>query len=93
MWILLHFQKLNWIPLFLFHSLNLLRGYYLSFRPDTTKQGSGLFVYIKSSIPSRQPSYGSICDFIPDAPFEINLRQEKWLEISIYLPLSQDIFF
>ena len=93
MWILLHFQKLNWIPLFLLHSLNLLRGYYLSFRLDTTKQSSGLFVYIKSSSPSRQPPYGSICDFVQDTPFEINLRQEKWLKISIFFPLSQDIVF
>ena len=47
-------------------------------------------MYIKSSIPSRQLSYGSICDSIQAIPFEINLRQEKWLMISIYHPPSQD---
>ena len=51
-----------------------------------TKQSRGLLVYIKSSIPSRQLSYGIICDSIQAIPFEINLRQEKWLVISILSP-------
>lgn len=59
------------------------RGYYSSFRLDTTKQSGGLLVYIKSSIPSRQPLYGRICDFVQATPFEITLRQEKWFEIPI----------
>ena len=60
-----------------------LEGYYSHFRLDITKQSGRLLVYIKSSIPSRQLSYGSICNFIQAIPFEINLRQEKWLVISI----------
>ena len=66
-----------------------LEGYYSPFRLDITKQSGGLLVYIRSSIPSRQSSYGSICDSIQAIPFEINLRQEKWLMISIYCPPSQ----
>ena len=50
-------------------------------------------MYIKSSIPSRQLSYGSICNSIQAIPFEINLRQEKWLAVSIYCPPSQDSGF
>ena len=50
-------------------------------------------MYLKSSIPSRQLSYGSICNSIQAIPFEINLRQEKWLVISIYRPPSQDSGF
>ena len=70
-----------------------LEGYYSPFRLDVTKQSSGLLVYIRYSIPSRQHSYGSICDSIQAIPFEINLRQEKWLMISIYGPPSQDSGF
>ena len=70
-----------------------LEGYYSPFRLDITKQSGGLLVYIKSSIPSRQLSYGSICNSIQAIPFEINLRQEKWLVISIYCPPSQDSGF
>ena len=50
-------------------------------------------MHIKSSIPSRQLSYGSICNSIQAIPFEINLRQEKWLVTSIYRPPSQDSGF
>ena len=70
-----------------------LEGYYSPFRLDITKQGGGLLVYLKSSIPSRQLSYGSICNSIQAIPFEINLRQEKWLVISIYRRPSQDSGF
>ena len=70
-----------------------LEGYYSPFRLDITKQSGGLLVYIKSSIPSRQLSYGSICNSIQAIPFEINLRQEKWLVISIYRRPSQDSGF
>ena len=47
-------------------------------------------MYIKSSTPSRQLSYGRICNSIQAIPFEINLRQEKRLIISIYRWPSQD---
>ena len=59
-----------------------LEGYYSPFRLDITKQSRGLLFYIKSSIPSRQLSYGSICDSVQPILFEINLRKEKWLVIS-----------
>ena len=39
-----------------------IEGYYSPFRLDITKQSGKLLVYIKSSIPSRLLSYGSICD-------------------------------
>ena len=68
-------------------------GYYSPFRLDIIKQSDGLLVYIRSSISSRQLSYGSICDSIQAIPLEINLRQEKWLMISIYCPPSQDSGF
>ena len=82
--IFLQLRKPNWMVLFPLHSLNL---------KDITKQSGGFLVYIKSSVPSRQLSYGSICNSIQAIPFEINLRQEKWLVISIYCWPSQDSGF
>ena len=70
-----------------------IEGYYSPFRLDITKPSGGLLVYIKSSIPSTQLSYGSICNSIQAIRFEINLRQEKWLVISIYRPPPQDSGF
>ena len=67
-----------------------LKGYHSPFCLDITKQRGRLFVYTKSSTPSRQLSYGRICNSIQAIPFEINLRQEKRLIISIYRWPSQD---
>ena len=64
-------------------------GYYSPFRLNITKQSDGFLLNIKSSIPSRQLSYGSIFESLQAMTFEINLRQEKWLMISICCPPSQ----
>ena len=45
------------------------------------------------AIPSRKLSCEDICNSIQAIPFKINLRKEKWLVISIYLPPSQDSVF
>ena len=71
-----------------------LEGYFSPFRLDITKQSGGLLVFIRSSIPSRQLSYGSISDSIQAIPVEINLRKKQWLVISIYrLPSQVSRFF
>ena len=70
-----------------------IEGYYSPFRLDITKPSGRLLVYIKSSIPSTHFFYGSICNSIQAIRFEINLRQEKWLVISIYRPPPQDSGF
>ena len=70
-----------------------IKGYYSPFRFDIANKNGGLLVYIKSSIPSRKLSCGDICNSIQAIPFEINLRKEKWLVISIYRPPSQDSVF
>ena len=44
------------------------------------------------AIPSRKLSCDDVCNSIQAIPFEINLRKEKWLVISIYLPPLQDCF-
>ena len=79
-WFLSHFTIWSWSIVFI-----------ISPRYYKTKWWT--LVHIKSSIPSRQLSYGSICNSIQAIPFEINLRQEKWLVISIYRPPPQDSGF
>ena len=49
--------------------------------------------YIKSNIPTRELNCGNLCKSIQAVPFEINLRKEKWLVISIYRPPSQNSEF
>ena len=66
-----------------------LEGYHSLFHLDITKQSGRFLLNIKSSIPSRQLSYGSIFEYLQAMTFEINLRQEKWLMISICCPPSQ----
>ena len=71
-----------------------IKGYYSPFRLDITNKSRGLLVYIKSSIPSRKLSCDDICNSIQAIPFEINLRKEKRLVISIYrLPSQNSVFF
>ena len=70
-----------------------IKGYYSLFRLDITSKSGGLLVYIKSSVPSRKLLCGDICNLIQAIPFEINLRKEKWLMISIYRPPAQDSVF
>ena len=49
----------------------------------------GILAYVKSSIPSRRLSF-ELCISIQAISFEINLRKEKWLVISIYRPPLQN---
>ena len=71
-----------------------IKEYYSLSRLDVTNKSGGLLVYIKSSIPSRKLSCGDVYNSIQTIPFEINLRKEKWLMISIYhLPLPDRVFF
>ena len=70
-----------------------IKGYYSPFRLDITNKSGGLLVYIKSSVPCRKLSCDSSCNSIQAIVFEINLRNEKWLVISIYRPPSQDSLF
>ena len=70
-----------------------IKNYYSPFRLDITDKSGDLLVYIKSSVPSRKLPYDDICNSIHAIPFEINLRKEKWLVISIYFPPSQDSVF
>ena len=65
-------------------------GYHSPYRLDVSNRSGGILVYVKSSIPSRRLSCENLCDSIQAVPFEINLRKEKWLVISIYRPPSHN---
>ena len=58
-------------------------------RLDINHRSGGLLVYIKASLPSKILSKFKLPVDIQIIPFEINLRKEKWLFVSIYKPPSQ----
>ena len=62
----------------------------MPYRLDVSNRSGGILVYVKSSIPSRRLSCENLCNSIQAVPFEINLRKEKWLVISIYRPPSHN---
>ena len=66
-----------------------LEGYHAPYRLDINNKSGGILVYVKSSILSRCLCYEELRISIQAIPFEINLRKEKWLVISIYRPLLQ----
>ena len=64
-----------------------LEGYRSLYRLDISHKSGGLLVYVKATIPFRQLSLLKFQFRIQALPFELNLRKEKWLVISIYRQL------
>ena len=62
----------------------LLPGFHEPVRLDITSIRGGMLVYIKSSLPSRIMSNFKLPENIQVIPFELYLRKEKWLFVSIY---------
>ena len=56
---------------------------------DINHRSGRLLVYIKASLPSKILSKFKLPIDNQIIPFEINLRKEKWLFVSIYKPPSQ----
>ena len=67
-----------------------LEEYHTAYGLDTNNKSGGILLYLKSSIPSRCLCYEELRISIQVIPFEINLRKEKCLVISIYRPPSQN---
>ena len=67
----------------------LLPGFYEPLRLNMNYQGGRLLVYIKASLQSKILTKFKLPRNIQIIPFEINLRKEKCLFISIYKPPSQ----
>ena len=66
----------------------LLPGFHVPVRVDINHRSGGLLVYIKASLPSKILTKLKLPINIQIIPFEINLRTEKWLFVSIYKPPS-----
>ena len=69
----------------------LMSGYKKPLRLDVNDRSGGLLVYINDNIPSKK-----VCSFmfpkdIQIISFELNLRKQKWLVISIYRPPKQSL--
>ena len=62
----------------------LIPGFHEPMRLDITSKRGRMLVYIKSSLPSR-----IMFNFKLYIPFELNLRKEKCLFVSIYKPALQ----
>ena len=67
----------------------LLPGFHEPLRLDINYQSGGRLVYIKASLPSKVLAKFKLPITIQTIPFEINVRHEKWLFVSIYKPPSQ----
>ena len=65
-----------------------LEGYHSSYRLDVSSESGGILLYVRSSIPSRHLFCENLCGSIQVVPFEINLRKEKWLVISVSRDIS-----
>ena len=55
---------------------------------DVPEKSGGIVVYINSSTLSRQLHCGNLNLAMQAVPFEIHLRKDKWLVISVYRPPS-----
>ena len=67
----------------------LLPGFHEPLRLDINHRSSGLLVHIKASLPAKILKKFKLPINIQRIPFEINLRKEKWLFVSIYKTPSQ----
>ena len=61
-----------------------LANYHTTYHLGICDKSGGILVYIKSNIPTCQLNCQNLCKCFQVVPFEINLRKENWLEISIY---------
>ena len=65
-------------------------GYHKPYRLDVTDKQGRLLVHIKSHLPSKLLSTHNISNDIQEIPFELNLREEKWMFMCIYKPPKQN---
>ena len=68
----------------------LIPGFHKPLRMDVSSWRGGLLVYIKSSLSSKMLTKFKLPNKIQIIPFELNLRKDKWLFVSIYKPPLQN---
>ena len=69
----------------------LIPNFHQPFCQDISRNSGGLLVFVRSSIPARMLSNYRLPPDIQAISFEINLRKEKWLFISVCKPPSLPI--
>ena len=89
MWTSSQLQRQNLALHSRMHSSRMLPGFHKPLRLDINHRSGGLLVYTKASLPSKILTKFKLPINIQIIPFEINLRKEKWLFVSIYKPPSQ----
>ena len=62
----------------------LISNFHQPFCVDISRNSGGLLVFVRSSIPARILSNYRLPLDIQAIPFEINLKKEKWLFVSVY---------
>ena len=60
-----------------------------AFQSDINHRSGGLLIHIKAPLPSEILSKFRLPINIQMIPFEINLRNKKWLIVGVYKPQSQ----
>ena len=68
----------------------ILDNFKCPYRLDKSKVSGGLLVYVLTDIVSRQLSDFLLPEDFQAIPFEINLKNGKWLIIAVYNPLKQN---
>ena len=68
----------------------LIPGFHKRLKMDVSSPRRELLVYIKSSLPSKMLTKFKLPSNIRIIPFELNLRRDKWLFLSIYKPPLQN---
>ena len=64
----------------------LIDNYKIPYRLDKTKTSGGLLVYVLQDIPSKLLNNFPIPNDFQAIPFEISLKSQKWLIVSVYNP-------
>ena len=68
----------------------LLNNFKKPYRLDKTKTSGGLLVYVMQGIPSKPLYNFTLPKDFQVIPFEITLKNQKWLIISVYNPDRND---
>ena len=84
-----HLPQFSFVPNIMSNPSTQKFNFYQPLRFDINRRSDGLLVYIKASLPSKILTKFKLPINIQIIPFEINLRKEKWLFVSIYKPPSQ----
>ena len=68
----------------------LIRGFHKPNEMDVSSRKGGILAYIKSSLPLKILTKFKMPNNIQIIPFELNLRRDEWLFVSVYKPLLQN---